>query len=186
MKLNLRHLIILGTIAATASLLCPKTPAQENETSNSVLVSMSGAHSHVEQAKYLRITSAKDFQSIYMQHLGKKPEEFDAYYNPHGVPTIDFQRCIVIAVFGGKGWNSAGIDVKSVIDGSELIVRFDDRSYQTAGPNGGGDQVCPYGFFVLPRSEKAVVLEEDVQQYIGGEPQWKERARFARIEPSGE
>jgi hypothetical protein len=51
---------------------------------------------------------------------------------------------------------------------------------KTAGPDGGGEQVTVYGFFVLPRSSKTVVLEENVQNYIGGKPVWKERASLSR------
>ncbi|MGQ0613093.1 MAG: hypothetical protein ACT4PV_05075 [Planctomycetaceae bacterium] len=38
-----------------------------------------------------------------------------------------------------------------------------------------------YGFCVLPRSEKVLVVEEDVQGIIGASPKWKERARFVAV-----
>jgi hypothetical protein len=48
------------------------------------------------------------------------------------------------------------------------------------GPNGGGVQATVYGFFVLPRSSKTVVLEENVQNYLGQPPEWKERANLPK------
>jgi hypothetical protein len=50
------------------------------------------------------------------------------------------------------------------------------------GPGGGGKEVAVYGFFVFPRSGKAVVLEENVQSYLGQPPVWKEQVRW----PNGE
>jgi hypothetical protein len=35
-----------------------------------------------------------------------------------------------------------------------------------------------FAFLVLPKSGKAVVLEEDTKNIIGAPPKWKERARF--------
>jgi len=34
------------------------------------------------------------------------------------------------------------------------------------------------GFFVIPRTDRSIVLEEDVQNLLGKPPVWKERARF--------
>jgi hypothetical protein len=38
-----------------------------------------------------------------------------------------------------------------------------------------------FAFVVLPKANKAVVLEEDVQHQIGKPPVWKERAKFAAL-----
>ena len=39
-----------------------------------------------------------------------------------------------------------------------------------------------YAFIVLPRSNKVLILEEDVHDIIGDPPEWKERVRFPAIE----
>ena len=163
---------------------------------NKPLVSLSGAQTRIEGRSYHRLTSAEEFQGLYMRHLGHKPEEFDDYYNRHGVPLVNFERCMVIAIFQGDSFNSAGVYVHSVEEDDErILVRFDDRSYQTSGgfsksedlvtgvPGAGGDdggrqRVRAWGMFVLPRSAKAVVLEENVQNIIGDPPEWRERARL--------
>ena len=48
-----------------------------------------------------------------------------------------------------------------------LRVRFDHKSYQTSGPDGGGERVQPFGMFVIPRTDKPIVLEENTQGLIG-------------------
>ncbi len=42
----------------------------------------------------------------------------------------------------------------------------------------GADRATPYGMFVFPKTDKPIVLEENVQGTIGAPPVWKERARF--------
>src|SRR5206468_2973434 len=137
-------------------------------TDSKPLVEFSGAHSKIDKTEYARITSLKDFRDRYMRHLGKDPQTFDEYFNPEDVPTIDFDRCMVIAIFQGASWNSAGVKVVSIRDEPErLVLRYQDRWYQTSGDfnsgDGGAKPVTPYGMFVLLRTGKPVVLEENVQ-----------------------
>ena len=89
---------------------------------------------------------------------------------------VDLARCEVVALFRGDSINSCGLRVGSVTeDGDTVVVRFDDISFQTMSSGGkdGGDRVVPYAFIILPKSEKTIVLEENVQSIIGGPPQWK-------------
>jgi hypothetical protein len=68
---------------------------------------------------------------------------------------------MVIAVFQGSGVNNAGLKAVALLEEKDRIVfRFENKGYQTAGRGSGGQQVTVYGFFVLPRSSKTVVLEE--------------------------
>jgi hypothetical protein len=177
---------LTGPLMLVTSLVTAAPTQEQFATPNGVLVTFAGADSRIDKSKYVRITTAEDFQILYMRHLGKDPKEYDAYYNPHGVPTIDFDRCMVIAVFQGRTWNVAGVYVKTIDErDGHVVVRFDDRSYQTSGSDSGGGarSATPYGIFVLPRSDRPVILEENVQRYIGGEPEWKERARFEAVKP---
>ena len=160
----------------------PDPPAEagvaDNVKARLPLVTLSGADSKLGRG-YHRVGNADAFNAIYMSHLGRDPAEFNAYHNPHGVPTVNFDECMVVAVFQGEGWNSAGVVVHSIEeDEHRVTLRFDDRAYQTAGPDGGARRVSAYGFFVLPRSDKLLVLEENVQNVIGQPPVWRERARI--------
>ena len=146
-------------------------------------VILTGADSQVSERGYHRITSIEGWIEIWLKHKGRAHSgKYDLIFNPAGVPLVDFERYMVIAIFQGSGWNSAGLRAVSISEQPDRIVfRFDDYSYQTAGPHGGGKQVTVYGFFVVPRSTKAVVLEEDIQGLIGKPSVWKERITFPKI-----
>ena len=147
-------------------------------------LTLAGASSKIEEPTIARVTTAKEFQDLDLRHLGADPARFDEFYNPHGVPVIDFERCMVLAVFKGNTWNVAGVYVESVLDeGARRVVRVRRRGYQTAGPDGGGKRATPYGIFVLPRSNKELVVEEDVRTLKNEPPKWNEIARFTALRP---
>ena len=183
----LRLLFCIGCLAGYSH-GSPNARLGEHPTSRAttapvdVLVTLSGADSEIPEPTYVRITTKEAFQSLYLRHLGKDPAQFDAHYNEYQVPTIDFDRCMVVAVFQGNTWNTANLYVREVHDErARLVVRFDRHSYQTFGfgSDGGGKRVTPFGFFVMPRSEKEIVLEENVRQYLNEGPRWQECARLA-------
>ena len=150
-------------------------------------VTVTGADSHVSDRGYYRVQSIDDWTKIWQQHKGHKSDvKYDSYYDPLGLPLVDFDHYMVIAIFQGSSWNSAGLMAKSVSEKEDRITfRFDDKSYQTMSvgseSDGGGKKVTAYGFFVIPRSTKAVVLEENVQGLIGKPPIWKERIKFEEV-----
>ncbi len=148
------------------------------------LVTLTGPDSHVKKPSYHRVTSEAEWIKVWQRHQGaKESKDYDLFYNPLGLPYIDFEKCMVIAVFRGDGWNSAGLKAAAVLEDKDgIVLRFEDKGYQTAGrgPDGGGQRTTTYGFFVLPRSSKTVVLEENVQNYIGHPPVWKERIRLPK------
>lgn len=138
------------------------------------LLVLTGANSRVEKAGYYRVASEEAWKKLWLDHLGKTEREIFQEQLP--ALTIDFERCMVIAIFQGAKTNSRGITVASVVEGNDAItLRFDDISYQTLG---AGAQVTPYAFVVTPKSSKPVVLEEDVQSFKHRPPEWKERARL--------
>ena len=178
---------MIAIVLAFVAFTCVGNPATQPVQEQKALVEFSGAHSKIAQRAYLRITSLKEFRDAYMRHLGIDPSRFDEYYNENNVPTIDFDRCMVIAVFDGDGWNTAGISVEAIRDEADrVLVRFAHRFYQTSGDfnsgDGGGKRVTAFGMFVIPRSEKEVVLEEGQQQMRPPRIYaWKEVARFPAI-----
>lgn len=89
---------------------------------------------------------------------------------------------MVVAMFHGERWNTERLELVSRDeDERRLRVRFRGRYYQTGGPDGGGVKVTAYGIFVLARSSKPLVIEEDVQNYKHHPPKWKEQARFDKL-----
>jgi len=147
-------------------------------------VEISGASSKVERPEWLRVTTEGEWVALWCRHVGADATKHEWRYNQPGVPRVDFGACMVLAIFGGRVQNSAGIACVEMADEDErLLFRFDHRSFQT-GPNPVA--ATPYGFFVVPRTPKPVVFEENVQGLIGAPPKWKERARLDAIAEADE
>ena len=140
-------------------------------------VTITGAHCKVTEPSYKRVVDANEWARLWLRHKGKESTtDYDYFYNPAGVPIVNFEACMVVAIFEGSGWNSAGLWADSLVEQDNAVVlRFDHKSYQTGEK---GDGVTVFGFFVIPRSAKPIVLEENVQSRIGRPPQWKEIARL--------
>ena len=182
---------VAAAIGIAAGLACLIAPAAE-EPAGRILkpcVTISGADSHVTIRRYHRITSGEVWTRIWQEHMGKswqergerirqRQTEPNDLREPLTCPMIDFDNYMVIGIFQGEGVNSTGLKVFSISEeDNRILFRYDNNSYQTMGRVGsshGGDKVTVYGFFVLPRSTKRMVLEENVQNYLGQPPVWKE------------
>jgi hypothetical protein len=140
-------------------------------------VVLTGADSHVSKRSYHRITSMTEWVALWQKHKGlPQDDEYDHFHNPAGLPLIDFDAYMVIAIFQGLGVSNAGLSAETIVEQEDRILfRFDNKYYQTGGPDGGGRHVAAYGFFVIPRSLKPVVLEEAYRRFIRDPPEWKEK-----------
>jgi hypothetical protein len=141
---------------------------------------ITGADSRLDQPGYHRITSEEAWQKLWLSHLGKT--EADTFQEHLPILQIDFETCMVIAIFKGSATNSRGLNVSSVEGNQDnVLLRFDDMSYQTSGGLGGGGgkvEVRPYAFVLIPKYAKLVVVEENVQSLKDRPPAWKECARL--------
>ena len=157
--------------------------AQANEPPGICCVALSGDDSRCTERSYHRVTSMQEWVQIWQKHkTGEASREYDLYFDELGLPLVDFDGYMVIAIFQGSGWNNAGLKAVSITEEEDRVLfRFDNKTFQTAGPDGGGRKVTVYGFFVIPRSSKAVVLEENVQDILGDPPEWQERTRFEKL-----
>jgi hypothetical protein len=157
--------IIMGLVLGVVCLgVTRDLPARDDATATVTkpCVVITGADSKVSKCGYHRITSMDDWTQVWLKHKGYKPDgKYDLFHNPAGVPLVDFDRFMVIGIFQGSGENSAGLLAVSLSEQpGRIVFRFVDQSYQTIGPGKGS---TTYAFFVIPRSAKPVVLEEDVQ-----------------------
>lgn len=170
----------LALIIALLSICAFLFPAIPQKTQTLPYVSLIGANSYIKSNEYVLVSNQNKWAALWQRHLGKKKSEhYNFYYNPDALPVVDFKQCLVVAVFQGTRWNSAGVTACSLQETADaMVLRFDDKSYQTEGPDGGGEKCTAFGFFVIPKTAKTIVLEENTQGLIGGPPQWKERARL--------
>ncbi len=154
MKMLLYVFVLISTLSLCQSLAAADT--HDSSAVSSPLAVLSDNHSHISKAGYHRIGSAAEWKKMWLEHLGLKE---DTIYRT--AMEVDFDRCMVIAIFGGDTENSCGFRVESVREKENtIVVEFANIGYQTGGPDGGGDRVTPYVFIVLPRSQKVVVLDE--------------------------
>lgn len=171
---------MLAALVAMSVFSVSRHGSSAEPADTTAIVAFTGADSAVLERTYHRIVSEQDWIRIWQSHKGQKAgDACDLFYNPLGLPFVDFERYMVVAIFQGGGWNSAGLKALSIAEESDRIVfRFDDKSYQTGRC---ATKVSVYGFFVVPRSAKSVVLEENVQSLIGKPPEWKERHSFPKL-----
>jgi len=144
-------------------------------------VTLAGAHSGIDPVDYRRIMTQDDLTVAWRQHRGMDlAKPYSDFHNEAGVPVVDFSRCMVVAVFAGRTTNAVGVYPVSIVETEDrVLVRFAVRSYQS-GPE--ADRVTPFGFFILPRSDKTLVLEQGFYSLGGAPPRWKEQARFPALE----
>jgi hypothetical protein len=145
------------------------------------LVTITGADSKLMERGYYRVVDATELANLWQDHRGLKREgRYNYFRNVACVPEVNFDECMVVAVFQGEGWNSAGLELKEIVEkDAEIILRFDDKSYQTGAE---ADKVSPYAFFVIPRNDKVLMVEEDVRTYSSQPASWKQRQRFEKLE----
>lgn len=162
-------------LSGSLSQICLAADVGKGSDSHSPLAVLSGDNSHVSVLTYRRIASETEWKRVWLKHLGLQE---DTIYRP--TMEVDFSRCIVIAILGGRSVNCCGYKIDSVRDHKDaVVVRFDEVSFQTAGPDGGAQHVTPYAFIVIPKTDKPVVLQENKSQNMSRTPAvWEEAARL--------
>jgi hypothetical protein len=146
-------------------------------------VALSGVDSHVGEKIYLRITNLKDWVKLWRKHKGNKSEgDYDFHYDPLGLPTVDFEQYMVIALFEEPDDCTDGFQAESISESAEKItIRFQVKGHQIGfarpfpnNPADGvdeGDDPEPepvqkaYGFFFVPKSKKAIVMKQQVRDF---------------------
>jgi hypothetical protein len=158
-------------LAAALLVLSSEIVAREPEKAvTKPYASLWGANSKVKKKSYHLIGSPKEMDEVWSRHRGNTDFEYN------GRPEVDFDRCLVVAIFEGESANTAGIECKEVLDEAKSITfRFRNRCYQTAQT---ARSASAYGFFVIPRTTKPIIIEEDIQHVLGRPPVWKERIRL--------
>ncbi|WP_425399735.1 hypothetical protein [Aeoliella sp.] len=179
----------MRTILLSCCVVCCVSLASAQQTVVEVsapLAVLSDDDSHVTQASFRRIDTQQQWSQVWLEHLDIEP----VYDNPNRESfQVDFKRCMVVAIFGGATTNTAGYRVDTVTNEvNTVVLRFEARTYQTAGPNGGAAHVTPYAFVVLPKTTKNIVLERSAERYKGQPPVWRKVAELpaATVTPNAQ
>jgi hypothetical protein len=137
---------------------------------NQPLLALTGRKSKVLAPGYHRIETAEAWKALWMRHQTGKSKPDTAPENLHHVD-VDFDRCIVIAVFQGDGSSCEGYEVDSIQESaSRILVRVRAHHVQTG--QGYVHESEAWGVFVIPRSRKPVVVELDTRSLIRSPPKW--------------
>ena len=129
--------------------------AGDNSDGVKPLVVISGANSNVTSPSLAVIQTDEQWQRVWAKHLGTTVD--DAY---RAAMEVDFDRCMVVAVFRGSTRNVRGVAIDSVsMVGESIRIRLTDVGYQTGGKDNDKPLDRPYAIIVLPKSAKGVVVE---------------------------
>lgn len=166
-------------LAAAAS---PAAPQVVNQAKTiAPYVSWYGPDSAIHDRSFAKVTSDEQWLKLWERHAGAEFKR-DNIQRPVGLPSIDFNQCMVIAIFNGKKHNTNGVMVESIDESADRILfRYDESTYQVLFRSGEKAEMPdrhPFGIFVLPRSDKPVEVEENVQGLKNQPPDWKPRAKL--------
>jgi hypothetical protein len=127
-----------------------------------VLRQWTGENSRVTRAQTRLVYDDEGWTALWNEHAGT------------AAPAVNFEREIVLAVFGGDKLNSRGYTVREILQGEyRYTLRLEEEHFQTAGPDGGGVRCAPFAMFALPRTEAAIHMELNVQGIKRAAPLWQ-------------
>jgi hypothetical protein len=177
-RLSIALLTGLVLCAGALAGLSRVQPESKAVVHSNPIVGITGMGSKVKQAGWVRVASAGALRTLWDEHTG-------AEAGAPQPPTVDFERCVVIAYFEPEVGNASGVRIESIEPYEHgLIVRYDVVQYQTASFGPGEPpppaKNQPYGFFCIDRSEGDVWFFEDVQSLLNQPPIWQSRWRIKR------
>ncbi|VTR93264.1 unnamed protein product [Gemmata massiliana] len=163
--------VTLPALLVLAAAYDRPTKGEEEPAATPPLLSIYGRQSRIERQGFYRIESADAWKRHWAKHQTgeEKPASFPGD-KPH--LGVDFTRCMVVSLFDGTGtnFNCDGYEVESIDEGADRIrLRVRGLHFQTH------DALIPttaWGAFVLPRSEKPIVLELDTNRDRLRQPKW--------------
>lgn len=153
-------------------------------------ISLVGPNSSIHERRFERIRDENAWKALWAQHARNLTP--NAAQGWTVAPRVDFKRYEVIAFFRGDALNHSGEVVESIVRGPELtVLRFDSLTFQTASalnaPSSAssGVECSPYGIWVIPRSTRPVIIEENVQGMKDHPAVWQQQFRFSAAQDDG-
>jgi RNA polymerase sigma-70 factor (ECF subfamily) len=143
------------------------------------IVALHGEHSKIVKEKLLRITTADDWAALWIEHNYGAEFLEKADRSAEQSVELSFDKVMAIAVFEGTGRQNYGFVVDSIIENDEkILVRIKKLSYSVVGD----PPPCEaWGVFVVPKSDKEVIVELDARTTRTGPAKWKEWKKFPAI-----
>lgn len=177
------RLCVRSDVASAASAPAANTPRKVEP----VMV-WKGLDSKETTPSFERCTTMAEWHTVWLKHCGANKERYDVI-----CPEVDFDRFMVVALFGGESGQNSGIRYREVVEEIDCIhVRYEDPFGQwlILATADGVKIISDIGeidlekkqnnflFVVLPKSKKSMLIEQDVRREIGKPAEWKTRAAF--------
>lgn len=172
-----RFALIAGLAIAAAALAAGATFRTRAPTRP--YVQWVGHDSKMAHESVLLIRDEPSWLALWESHTGKPHGE--GAIGRHAAPKIDFTQCAVVAFFRGPSTNEDGEILDSIqSEKDRVILRFESSGFQTFGLDGSGGAVktTPYGIWVIPATDKPIVIEEGKRELKNEPLTWKEVKRF--------
>lgn len=182
MRPSLLALPLAALAAGLASARSASSPAQPLPIERSRPgIMLYGPESSIHERRFERIRDQQALNTLWAEHakdLGGQTSQ--GWLLP---PQIDFTSLEVIAFFRGPAVNTSGEIAELIEIGAEQVwLRFDSitptPASDYAGPGGTAVRSHPYGLWVIPRSDKPISLEENIEDTTSGPPRWREQHQF--------
>ena len=173
----MRTIPLTACLAVFAMLVVPNnaSPAGAGAPAGKVkpLMTLTGPDSGVREKAHHRVSGDEQWSKLWASHRG--PD-----LGRHPRPQVDFDRCVLVAVFRGAASNTSALELDSVTETADAVVlRFAFPGYAT-GVGAEPHDDAPFGFILLPKTDKPIVLEQDVgERKPVHVPEWREVARLA-------
>jgi len=164
-----------GVVMAGAAILGRAGPGQTLP-----YVQWAGADSKRTEPGFVFIRDEAAWRALWGSHTGTDTTLGGAMRR-HVAPDVNFERCAVVAFFRGRTTNVDGETVHEVDESPERVrVRFIADTFQTASFDGPdhGVATTPYGIWVIPATNKTIVIEEGRRSLINDPVKWVEVKRF--------
>jgi hypothetical protein len=127
---------------------------------------IAGGNSKINEQKCVRVMAPAEWTELWATHSPSNTPP----------PQIDFDKEMVLGFFQGQGVNCTGIAPLHILDCQDTFEVFVRGQYFQS--SGGFVPARAFGFFVVPKSAKRLLVKENIQGYIGGPPIWKQIAAF--------
>jgi hypothetical protein len=179
MKTVMAAVALAGALAAVVQDAGPRPQRPCPVEGSGACVALTGPSSAVEESDTVLARTTEEWVALWARHAGREVKRpYDFFHNKAGVPEVDFARFMVLGVFAGATNNCAGYSCRSAAPRDDvLVVDVEPKSYQT-GPT--IDDVTPFAFFVLPRTEGRVHVDETIV-FPGGSQRMEPLADFAAL-----
>jgi hypothetical protein len=184
----LRGMVVgmLGAVCVAGAWAGRSQPQQVGAVESRVpVVQWTGPDSSIDEPGFVRVTDQAAWGELWARHRGDRLEH--NLRRLPVVPTIDFDRYMIVATFAARGAENDGEIVQEMMERDDaLVIRFASLTFQTltiGDPDAATQRVkgSAYGIWLIPRRDGPIVIEQDQRQLLNQPAKWVQVHRFERL-----